>query len=267
MSGLAITPQAGHAGAIARRILSGSLKSVYRGLSARQHHSIRAALRLMTAVVSVSPVLAKETLQQFDFTLKALPKHGSGKNAKNRSNIRGCYIRFVCSFLRCGDLAVVGKALELRNFMLSLFSSADLTEDRPASLMHLLDTILDHVVRTPLQRRAKIGLISSKTLVQVRLLLLLIFSISFFSPFFFLGTPSTKKHSGLNLLFREDIRASPPIAAAVTVTVTVTVTVVQAGCASIRVVADADILDMPVSSLRTVFDGSWPHSMATRPPS
>eukprot|EP00040_Diaphanoeca_grandis_P025957 m.144583 g.144583 ORF g.144583 m.144583 type:complete len:808 (-) comp30384_c1_seq6:563-2986(-) len=140
---------------IGRHILRHWLKSIYRGISAKQPSAIKASLKLMISVVSLSPVLAQETFEAFDFTLKPLQKLGLRKGPKGKVGSRAYFIKFICSFIRGGDVALVTRMLQLKALMMSIFST-EVTDDDAATVLLLLDTLLNNVVRAPLQRRVKL---------------------------------------------------------------------------------------------------------------
>lgn len=57
---------------LSRKIIQGEMKSIYRCLGAKIHRHIKAALRLLSAIVNVNSTMAAELYAAFDFTLKAL---------------------------------------------------------------------------------------------------------------------------------------------------------------------------------------------------
>jgi len=100
---------------IVQRVLQSHMKILYSCLNpGNPPEVIKAALRLLTAMVTQGASAAREVQRSFDFTLKFIGSLPNKRDTKSAQDVRTCFIYFCLSFLMFGDLAVMKHILELK---------------------------------------------------------------------------------------------------------------------------------------------------------
>lgn len=65
-----------------------NMRNIYSNLGAENNRSASAALQLLTQVINTSRAAAREFTQQFDFSLKSLPRLAKAKIYKGQSSAK-----------------------------------------------------------------------------------------------------------------------------------------------------------------------------------
>ncbi|KAJ3013258.1 UNVERIFIED_CONTAM: nucleolar pre-ribosomal-associated protein 1 [Siphonaria sp. JEL0065] len=112
---------------VAKTIIRGHMKQLYRNLSSKKHALMQVTMRLLSAMVVQGSSCARELFVGFNFTLKALPFLFKVKKPSDKGkmeDVRGLYIRFLLGFLMYGDANVKKGILETKDTVSSIFKGA-----------------------------------------------------------------------------------------------------------------------------------------------
>ncbi|XP_064412934.1 nucleolar pre-ribosomal-associated protein 1 [Latimeria chalumnae] len=131
---------------IVKKLIHGYMQLLYGALQSESYRYARVCLNLLTAMVTQGPESARELFAHFDFNKKFLPGLVKKRDKQGRPDVRVAFIQFALSFLIAGDNAIIGQVLELKDFLMDVFSSG-LKEDRISAVSILLSTLKTKVVQ------------------------------------------------------------------------------------------------------------------------
>lgn len=120
--------------------------------------------------VNLGPGITREFCLGFDFTIKALSTMGAGRtNSKQKGKAappdRAGFADFMLKLLQHGDEAIVQKVGITHPLIGSLFIGIE--NDTPKLQKAILEMVRDKVVRSGLMRKNKLGVLSTKGLLQL----------------------------------------------------------------------------------------------------
>ncbi|XP_022797243.1 uncharacterized protein LOC111335571 [Stylophora pistillata] len=152
---------------IVQRVLQGHMKLLYSCLNpGNPPEVIKAALKLITAMVTQGSSAAREVQSSFDFTLKSLGALPNKRDSNSVQDVRTCFIYFCLSFLMFGDLAVMKQILEVKGFLQSVLKGLSL--DKPEIVHIVLSTLQGRVVHNSgITKKTKVQFFNSHVLSQL----------------------------------------------------------------------------------------------------
>ncbi|KAJ3069977.1 hypothetical protein HDU98_006970 [Podochytrium sp. JEL0797] len=142
---------------VAKTIIRGHMKQLYRNLSSKKHALMQVTMRLLAAMVVHNTSCARELFGGFNFSLKALPFMFKVKKATDQGkmdDVRGLYIRFLLGFVMYGDANVKRGILETKDTISLIFKG--MQEDHYLTVDFIFTVLKKKLIDDPqLNRQTK----------------------------------------------------------------------------------------------------------------
>ncbi|KAK9722923.1 hypothetical protein K7432_002308 [Basidiobolus ranarum] len=135
---------------ITRRIFRNYMKTLYRNLSSGRVGLICATIQLLIAMTKHTLQTTREMIDTFNFELKShfkllnMRPNPAEDTKKNQKDVRTLYMKFILSFLECGDSKMKSEVLEIKDFVSSLFKG--LHRDSYEVAEYVLDVFEKHII-------------------------------------------------------------------------------------------------------------------------
>ncbi|KAI8826758.1 ribosome 60S biogenesis N-terminal-domain-containing protein [Fimicolochytrium jonesii] len=157
---------------IARRVVREYMKQLYRGLSSGKNSMMQSTLRLFVAVARFNPSTSKELVENFNFTMNAIPKLLSTRQKSQSSkshraeDVRSLYVKYLLALLEHGDGTTKKFLMETKNLLSSIFKGL------PEDDIELVRTVTETLRRTVVDdatvpRTVKIAFFNNYVLEQL----------------------------------------------------------------------------------------------------
>ncbi|RDD45761.1 Nucleolar pre-ribosomal-associated protein 1 [Trichoplax sp. H2] len=151
---------------IVNSIIEKHMRCLYRCFSRKpiDIESVAFCLQLLTSMVDVNTITAREVSSNFNFSYKPFTNLAR-RHYEKKDSPRYHYIKFALAILRCGDLEVITQSLKLKDFFQVIIKN--LTDDPPELILNVLTTFLDRVINNAeLPKKIKVLFFNSYNLSQ-----------------------------------------------------------------------------------------------------